>query len=167
MKPLSIDLPYPSLEKIEKNSKIAKCIFPLYAGGHGELNAILSYSYYSFNFDNYFSKEVSKTLMQIATSEMEHLEILGNLLIKLGQDAVFGYFSPFGFEYYSASYPSYSKTPQKMLLDAISGELIAISDYIKTAKKVKDELVSSVLLRIRLDEELHVKVLKELLKREY
>ena len=167
MKPLTIDLPYPSLDKIKKNPKIARRIFPLYAGAHGELNAILSYSYYSFNFDNHFSKEVAKTLMQIATSEMKHLEILANLLIKLGQDAIFGSYSPFGFEYYSASYPSYSKTPQKMLLDAISGELIAISDYIKTAESIEDELVSSILLRIRLDEELHVKVLKELLKKEY
>ena len=166
MTPLIVDLPYPSLNNVKKNLRFARLISPLYASAHGELNAILGYSYYATNFENYFSEETAKILKRIAVAEMEHLEILANLLTKLGQDPVYGYYSPLGFEYYQTSSLSYSKTPQKMLLDAISGEMIAINDYLETANKIEEENVSAILIRIRLDEELHVKILKELLEKQ-
>jgi len=161
--PLIIDLPYPTLEGIEKNSYYAKIILPLYVSSHGEIQAILSYFYYSLYFENFYDKKIAKTIKEISIAEMLHLEILGNLLIVLGHDPVFNVDTPFGLEYYKTSSFVYSKTPQKMLLDSISGELVAIGDYIKAIGKIEDENVSAVLQRIRLDEELHVKVLKELL----
>ncbi len=164
-KPLIIDLPYPKSDDVEKNFLSAKVISPLYTSSHGEIQAILSYFYFSLYFDNFFDKEIGEVLKAISMAEMKHFNILGDLLLKLGNDPVFAHFTPLGFEYYSTSSINYPKTPQKMLLDAISSELVAINDYTKAIEKIDDESVSSILCRIRLDEELHVKALKELLSK--
>ena len=75
MTPLIVDLPYPPLTNIKKNLRFARFISPLYASAHGELSAILGYTYYATNFENYFSEETAKILKCIAIAEMEHFEI--------------------------------------------------------------------------------------------
>lgn len=60
---------------------------------------------------------------------------------------------------------SYSQTPQKMLMDDITGELTAIEEYTQMLGQLSDERVGAVISRIRLDEELHVKVLQEQLEK--
>jgi bacterioferritin len=90
---------------------------------------------------------------------MEHLHILGTLLLKLGIDPVFAY--PYRYNYYKADSLNYSTTPQKILMDSITGELLAIEGYENILKTLKNEDVAAVISRIKLDEELHVKVLRE------
>ena len=46
-------------------------------------------------------------------------------------------------------------------MDSISGEMLAIKDYSEIEKRLSNEKVAAIIARIRLDEELHVKVLKE------
>lgn len=162
-KPIKLDLPYPSLECVEKDYKTAMIIAPAYASGHSELNSILQYTYHFFNFNGIGEKESAKTLMGIAVAEMEHLEILGTLLYKLGADPIYTRIPPYRLDYYQTSNVSYSKLPVKMLLDNISGEMLAVKDYQKMVESINNEQVSAVLTRIILDEELHIKVLKDLL----
>ena len=49
-KPLSVDIPYPIIEDIEINKNSVTRLSFLYAGKHGELNAILQYTYHYFYF---------------------------------------------------------------------------------------------------------------------
>ena len=51
-----------------------------------------------------------------------------------------------------------------MLIDDVLSEMLAIKNYNYVLSKIKSEKVGAVLTRIKLDEELHVKVLKELLQ---
>ncbi len=163
-KPIKIDLPYPSLNGITTDLKTASMLSPVYAGGHGELTATLQYIYHYFNFIKEFDEKTAETLMGIAIAEMEHIEILGNLLVKLGVDPVFTHFPPYKTDFYCTRAVSYSKTPVKMLLDDISAEMVAISDYRKIIQCIDNERVSEVIARIILDEELHLTVLKDIAK---
>ena len=166
-KPIKIDLPYPSLNQINKDYKTAYVLAPAFAGGHGELNAILQYIYHFFNFNGVNEKQIADTLIGIAITEMEHLKILGELLYKLGVDPVFTKIPPSKYDFYTTKTISYSKLPVKMLLDDLSGEMLAVKDYQHMVDNICNEQVSSVICRIILDEELHIKVLKDLLKRYY
>lgn len=161
MKPLVVDLPYPTLDGIEKNQKIAREIACAYTGFHSEMTAILQYVYHAFFFNKLGQNDTADLLESIAIAEMQHLDVLGKLLIKLGEDPIFAIKSPCGYDFYSTASVTYSKTPQKMLLDDISGELLAIKQYEKIISNVFDEQVASIITRIKLDEELHVLALKK------
>ena len=50
-----------------------------------------------------------------------------------------------------------------MLLDDLSGEMLAIQEYKRLINTICDEKVTAVLCRIVLDEEMHVAVLKDAL----
>jgi len=127
-----------------------------------ELSADLQYLYHSFIFKGRCDDETADILIGIAITEMHHLDILGNMLLKLGADPVYvTAYPPNGFNFFSASAISYSKSVRKMLMDDLAGELCAIENYDKILCKLCNEEVSAVIARIKLDEELHVRVLKE------
>lgn len=161
-KSIQLDLPYPSLDCISCDLKSAKIVFPAYASAHSELSAVLQYLYHSFIFKGRCDDETADILIGIAITEMHHLDILGNMLLKLGADPVYvTAYPPNGFNFFSASAISYSKSVRKMLMDDLAGELCAIENYDKILCKLYNEEVSAVIARIKLDEELHVRVLKE------
>lgn len=160
-KQLIIDLPYPNIDDVAVDKKSAAIISPSFSGGHGELNATLQYVYHHFNFSEQKDGENAEILMSIAVAEMKHLELLGELLIRLGVDPIYTRFPPYKNDFYTAAGVSYSKTPQKMLLDDVTAEMLAIKDYSKMLLELENEKVAAVIKRIILDEELHLKVLKE------
>ena len=162
-KPIALDLPYPGTEGITADPEAARIISPAYAAAHSELTAILQYIYHHFNFQSLGDEEIASTLIGISVAEMRHLEILGETLSKLGVDPVFTRMPPYKCDFYSSSFVTYSKTAKKMIMDNISGELLAISDYKDMLARLKNEEVAAIISRIILDEELHVKVLKEIL----
>ncbi len=164
MKSIAVDLPYPVPGNICKNLKVARALSVPYAGFHGELNAILQYVYHAFYFKTRGDGKTAQLLLGIAITEMEHLEMLGELILRLGGDPVYAAGTPFECTFYSASAVSYSKTPQKMLLDDISGELIASREYENLAKRICNEDIGALLTRIKMDEDLHALVLKDRLK---
>ena len=162
MEIIKVDLPYPSVE-VEKDLKSAFTILPAYSNAHGELNAVLTYTYNGFYFNKLKLKQYYDVIEGIAVCEMEHLDLLGKLLLNLGLDPRY-YYDNYGMNYYSASFVQYSTEPQIMLMDAISAELVAIKNYTDIIEKLSNDKVKAVIKRIKMDEELHVLTLKELLK---
>ncbi len=163
-KPSIVDLPYPDLSGIEKDLKSAVIIAPAYASMHGELNAILQYLYHYFIFKELGEEKTAKTLISIAVAEMHHLRILGETLTKLGVNPVYTKMPPLGYNYYNTAGVCYSRTPMKMIIDDISGEILAVKSYEKMLSELKNEGVLAIIKRITLDEELHIKILKDCLK---
>lgn len=163
VKPIALSLPYPSADNIEKNLKYASILSLLYAGKHGELNATLQYVYQYFYFNEFKEKEIAENLMGIAVAEMHHIEILGKLILALGQNPVYAECLPYRCNFYSSSSVSYSTNAEKMLLDDITGEMLAVSEYDRAVNEILDQRVQAILVRIKLDEELHIKVLREAL----
>ena len=162
MKPICLDLPYPPLDCIGCDLQSARIIFPAYATAHGELTEVLQYIYHSFRFGCLEDRQTAETLAGIAVAEMRHFDILGEMLLRLGVDPVYTTDLPgTPFNFYSASAVSYSKTPKKMLMDDLSGELCAVQTYGRMLSRLCNEDVAAVIARIKMDEELHVQVLKE------
>ena len=94
---------------------------------------------------------------------MMHLNMLGELLIKLGANPV--YFDTRSADFYSASKVSYTHTPKRMILDDIAGEIKAVKSYTDVVCAVGDCDVSALLTRIRMDEDLHILALKSMLEK--
>lgn len=163
-KPIQLDLPYPSFDCICEDLRSAMIISPAYASSHSELNAILQYIYHFFNFSRLGQDKTAETLMGIAVAEMHHLEILGLTIDKLGVNPLFAEYPQSRWNFYSSVSVGYSRLPEKMLMDDISGELAAINEYKRMLTELKNEKVAAIISRIVLDEELHVKVLKERLE---
>ena len=66
---------YPSLDGITEDYKTLRVISPAYAGGRGELTAVLQYVYQSILLERFGKKEMGKTVLSIAINEMHHLEL--------------------------------------------------------------------------------------------
>ena len=165
IKPIAVDIPYPNTECIQPDYESAVIISSAYAGLHGELSAVLQYVYHHYFFDYCQNEEIADVLIGISITEMRHFEMLGKTLFKLGVDPVFSWRPPSRANWFNTSSISYSKTTQKMLMDDITGELSAISEYEKMLMKLKNEQVQALISRILLDEELHVKVLRGLFEK--
>ena len=156
VKPVAVNLPYPSTDNLLPDPAAAKIIAPAYASAHSELATILQYTYHTFRFEDERQDKNKELLEGISVCEMRHLKILGNTLLKLGTDPKFVANPPAQTNFFNTSQISYSKTPIKMLLDDIAGEMGAIKGYESMLRQLKNEAVAAVIQRILLDEYLHL-----------
>jgi len=135
------DLPYPEIDCTDKNKSYVHLIQLNYAGAISELTSVNQYIYHS-----------------LAMVELEHLEILGKLIIALGGNPRFeinkGHWSP--------KFIEYGSNLASMLREDIDGEKATIRQYKETIKLIKDEKVREILERIVKDEEVHIKTLVSL-----
>ena len=161
---LSVDLPYPSLDGLCFDPKSVKIISPAYADRGSELTVILQYVYQSMILAGRGCEEYGKILTQIAIAEMHHLDILGEMLYRMGALPVFSSCPPRRFDFYSTRAVSYAQTTQKMLQDDIVGERAAIKGYEGMLCRLENERVAAVIARIVQDEKLHLETLCGMLK---
>lgn len=162
MHSIHCDLPYPSLSGIKEDYSTARILSSAYAGQHSELGAILQYVYHHYFFKDGFP-EIAELLEGIAVAEMHHLDILGETLRLLGVAPIYSAVPPEKCRFFNTANLSYATDYQKMLLDDIQGELIAIREYREMLYKLKNQQVQAIIERIVLDEELHVEKLKSAL----
>lgn len=165
MSSLSVNLPYPSLDGLSEDRKSACIIAPAYCQAKSELTAIMQYLFHHFHFDYLGFPEFAKTLEDISINEMQHFEILGGALIRLGANPVYTANPPQMSNFYTTAFVRYSTHPQKMLMDDIEGEREAIEMYEYMLTKLDNEQVAAIIQRIIMDEKLHLKALTQLLER--
>ncbi|MEE0841501.1 MAG: manganese catalase family protein [Christensenellales bacterium] len=154
-KPYACELPYPEIEPVE-NIADSKLLMPNYGGPSGELTAVTTYCFQFYITER--NKELKDALEGIARIEMHHHELLGEAIFKLGGYPVMG-----GRTYWSGSFVNYTLDPKKFLRQNITAEETAILNYERTVLALHTESVKTLLERIILDEELHIKIFKELL----
>lgn len=152
------DLPYPEISCNDKNKSYANLIQVNYAGAISELTAINQYIYHSLAISEKF-KDAAHCLKHIAMVEMEHLEILGKLIITLGGNPRFEINKGGRKLEWSPKFIEYGSNLASMLRENIDGEKAAIRQYKETIKLIKDEKVKEILERIVKDEEIHIKTL--------
>lgn len=155
---------YPSLDGITEDYKTLRVISPAYAGGRGELTAVLQYVYQSILLERFGKKEMGKTVLSIAINEMHHLELLGTAITLLGAPPAFTACLPYPIGYYSASNVNYTKTPCEMIEADIAAESNAIADYRKILGCILNEPLKALIERIIEDEELHLAAFKSMKK---
>lgn len=149
------ELPYPEVN-VEENVAESKLLMPSYGGAASELTAILTYAFQSYICIK--NPELRRCLEGIAKTEMHHHELLGTTIYKLGGYPVMG-----GRTYWNGSFVNYTLDARKFLQQNIMAEETAIINYERTILNLKTESVKMLLERIILDEEIHIKLFKELL----
>lgn len=153
------DLPYPKIE-VEQNVAESKLLMPVYAGSASELTAVLTYSFQKYVSPKY--PEIQTALEGIAITEMRHHELLGETIYALGGYPVMG-----ARTYWNGSFVNYALDPRKYLRQNVVAEETAMLNYERTILNLTTDSVKMLLERIILDEEVHIRVFKELLKSQF
>jgi len=151
--------PYPPVKAGGKDRRYGQAMLSNVGGGVSEMGAIASYLYGRFTQ----RPEVADCLGHIAMVEMHHLSIFSELSRQLGEDPRL--WSPFqgGRRYWSPEYLRYPKRLDQELCYLLEDEEAAIRKYTRQAEWIRDANVVENLRRIIADEEVHVKILKDLL----
>ena len=87
------------------------------------------------------------------------MELLGEAIVALGGYPIIG-----GRTYWNGSYVNYTLDTKKFLRQNILAEENAILNYERTILNLSQDSLKQLLERIILDEELHIKLFKELLQ---
>lgn len=158
------NLPYPSLDNIEKNPSWANLIQVSYAGLTSEFSAIAQYTNHYLKINDDYA-DIHKTLRKITFVEMTHLEILGKLIVKLGGDP--GYYIIKNNKHLNwvPSLIHYGSNIKDMLLSDIDAKKASIAQYMSIEKEINNDSIFAILDRIILDEELHLQILYGLYKK--
>ena len=157
----SVDLGYRRIIVKGENSKFADLILLNYAGSVSELSAVTQYVYHEIAL-KYKFEEVSETLEGIAEIEMHHLQMLGELIVKLGKDPGYWICKHKKISLWTPEFLSYNTNLKKALIVDITDEKEAIAQYKRTKKQIDDPYIIDIIDRIILDEEYHIKLLTEL-----
>lgn len=153
------DLPYPSINVVENPSE-AKLLMPLYAGSQSELSAIMTYAFQKYVTPKY--PKIAKTLEGIAIVEMRHHALLGEAIYALGGYPIMG-----ARTYWNGSFVNYALNPKTYLKQNVNSEQNTILNYEHTLLNLTQDSLKSLVERIVLDEQIHVKLFKELLQSEF
>lgn len=158
----SINLPYPNIEIKEKNMEYAKMIKKCYCGLNSELTLLNQYFFQKFLLNSYL-KDIFTKILKV---ELEHLNILGEVLVALGEDPSF-YIQKKDKNYnWNIKFINKDTSLKNILINNIKNEENLIKEYRNICKIIEDENIITILNRIILDEELHIKILKEIYKNE-
>lgn len=161
-KPMTEDLPYPDISELKPDCKSSNIIMPAYADAQSELTAILQYIFQSLNFGVSGNERFATALEEIAIAEMKHLDLLGEALLRMGVSPVYVRRPPNKCDFYSTCNISYATQPTAMIAADIAAETDAIRGYEQMLCKLTNPTVSALISRIVLDEQLHLRCLKDL-----
>lgn len=164
VRPILMDLPYPTVQVKEKNQAYANLLSVDYCGSVSEMSAIAQY----INNENRLSCEkcpLAKTILGIAIAEMTHLQKLGELIVLLGGSIDFVAKHRNGSQkMWTPEYLNLQQSADKMIAADIESEKAAINQYKMHMQMINDNYVNAVLARIIKDEQYHIMLLQNLMK---
>lgn len=158
----SLEIPYPPIEVQGRNIYYAHLLQVNYAGSNSELTEMTQYLYQHFLVNKVY-EDLSEQLMCISQEEMKHFNILGNLIVLLGGDPNLRTVTGMRTEYWCGYNIFNEKCIPDFLERNIMLEEISISLYKNHISLIVDENIISILERIILDEENHIRIFKDLL----
>lgn len=159
---------YTKIQKNNKDDKLIKKLFDIYAGSKGELTATLQYLFESYSLklkDNY--DEIMDILNKIAICEMKHVELIAEIIQSMGVEPKFCKYIDYDYSicnYWSAGNIKYITDIAKFLEYNIKLEQIAIDDYKEAIKLSNSDNIKAILSEILDDENAHLIVFNHLYK---
>lgn len=160
------DAPYPEPKVEEPNRHYAEILLDDYAGYASEFTAIALYSYQHFISD-VKHRDFADLIIGIAQVEMKHLDLLGTTIYLLGALPKYrGSYTTYG-QYWNGYFVNYDKDLKDMIKIDIQSEKEAIKNYKRHIEMIDDRYIKKLLERIILDEEKHIKLLKDYLDRKF
>lgn len=157
------EVPFPDLTCITADASSVGIIAPAYASECGELNAMLQYQYHRIQLFQQGYADFAERVSLIAEQETRHLNILGNMLYRLGTAPVYVAYPPYPANFYATRCISYAHAPQKIFVDDIAAEQSAIGAYKSMLNRLTNECVAAVIKRILMDEKAHLEEFKAML----
>lgn len=154
------NLPYPKIQVLGPNQYYANILKEDYVGMVSEMTAINQYLYHYFDIKSY-DKDVAEAIEKISIVEMRHLEILAQLITLLGDKPI--YYTQNCF--WQASYVYYGNNWYDQLQNDLKSEYDAIQNYQYHICLIDDPYIKEILQRIIADEEVHIKIFKELINK--
>ena len=152
------NIPYPRLANIRQNIRYANLLYDNFAGEEGELTAVNQYIYEHIELKRYES--FSKILLSIAKEEMHHLELIGDLIKKLGKKPY--YINQNQCTWNADNIKYHFNNVYDMLMFNIESEKKAILGYKKAIKYTQNKSIKDLLERIILDEQTHLAIFNRL-----
>ena len=152
------NIPYPKLMNIRQNIRYANLLYDNFAGEEGELTAVNQYIYEHIELKRYES--FSKILLSIAKEEMHHLELIGDLIKRLGKKPY--YINQHQCMWSANNIKYHFNNVYDMLMFNIESEKKAISGYKEIMKYTQNKSIKDLLERIILDEQTHLEIFNRL-----
>ena len=156
---VKIDKPYPEIVNATDDRETVSILKNLATSKTGELGGVLQYIYQSVVSNN-ANEDISSIFEEIGIVEMMHLDLLMHAIVDFGgipkyEDAMG---NPF-----NVSNINYSLKLKDMLQNNIKDEQMGIEDYSRAISRVKNLSLKELLERIKLDEERHLQIFKQIL----
>ena len=166
-KEYEITTPFPKLdENNPKDAKTASMIIDAYAGSKGELTASTQYIYQSFIVEP-LNEHFHRLLELIAIKEMQHLEILSQILINQGVNPKFCKYIDNNINIcnnWSTSNIKYITNIIEFLKYNILLEKDAIKEYTNIIEKTPINNIKEIIARIIEDEKSHLRLFNKMLE---
>lgn len=143
---------------VRQNQKYANLLYDNFAGAEGELTAVNQYIYEHIELKRYES--FSKILLSIAIEEMHHLELIGDLIKKLGKKPY--YINKNQCIWNAENIKYHFNNVYDMLMFNIDSEKKAILGYKEVIKNTQNRSIKDLLERIILDEQTHLEIFNRL-----
>ncbi|QAA32846.1 ferritin-like domain-containing protein [Clostridium manihotivorum] len=156
-----VNLPYPEPRIERPNVQYANILLKDYSGDVSEFTAINLYVYQHFVSDGEY-EDYAELVGGVSMAEMKHLELLGETIKLLGIKPIYiDNACPPG-RLWTPRYVNFTTFITEMIMEDIQSEQKAIENYRYHLTLIQDRYIRELLERIILDEELHVKLFKQL-----
>lgn len=152
------NIPYPKLMNIRQNTRYANLLYDNFAGEEGELTAVNQYIYEHIELKRY--EGLSKILLSIAIEEMHHLELIGDLIKRLGRKPY--YMNQNQCMWNANNIKYHFNNVYDMLMFNIESEKKTIESYKEAIKYTQNKSIKDLLERIMLDEQTHLEIFNRL-----
>ena len=153
------NIPYPAVPKLYPNKRYCNLIYDSLGGEKGELTAITQYSYQFISLKS--EEAISSILKEIAIEEMKHLEILGNIIINLGENPI--YVSSKGKTWTADNVTHNCENLKEIIYLNIKEEEEAILGYRNILRYTNNMYLRRIYERIILEETAHLEIFKTIL----
>lgn len=153
---------YPNIAVTEKNKEYAYILMEDLAASESEMTSVHQYLFQSWNIDNKYIT-VRGVIKNISQVEIHHFNIIGQLITFLGEKASCKTVVQNSNVVWNGSMINYTTDIKEILKINMEAENGAANSYLQQSKKIKDPLISKMLYRLSLDEQLHFDIFKSFL----
>lgn len=151
---------YPPIAVTEKNLQYVQILMPDLASASSEMTTVHQYLYQSWTISDDF-KVIRRVIQRIAEVEAHHFSIIGQLITLLGGQPECRSVRPNS--YWNGNMVNYTRDLCTLLSKDAEAEQFATQTYTAQSQMIKDPLVSKMLARLSLDEQLHYNILTDFL----
>lgn len=161
--PVTNPAPYPPCMVEHQNSNYARQIMQAFASDKSETTAVHQYLYQSWIL-MHTAPDLSDLIQRISKVEMHHMQLLGQLIFLLGGNPRCCAFQQNNYIPWNGNMLNYSHSQREILKANIASEEYAHNTYVSLSKQIHDAHIAPLMLRLSLDEKLHVQLFQQCLE---